>query len=171
MATPPTRVFPRYSDLNDWQDQGVRAMLLDQTATFTGWGGAFYGYWQGGPIAQAAHQLIEFKNPHVIGVPPAISWANRILLMHYWTENNADELPSETNYDPNTFQNVPVQRLWHTGNGATQAVPPVVGTFLNHAAIGIYFYALDTDTTEFYCTNNSGVAINLSMSAWIWESD
>jgi hypothetical protein len=172
MATPPTRIFPRYTDLNDWQDKGTRAMLLDQTAAFSGWKGALYVYGQYS-VNNGQHYEIEVLNPHNTGVPEAYVMKERILLTFAWVEDNANELPKGTNYDPNTFPVAtpnPVQKLWHTGDGATAGTPPT-GTYWDVFGGVIYLYTKNTDSRKFVIGNESGATIHMALSTWIWEYD
>jgi hypothetical protein len=170
MATPPTRVFPRYTDLNDWQDMGTRAMLLDQTATFSGWKGALYVYGQYS-LGTGIQLELSVENPHETGIPTPYIMTNRILLSHTWTEDNADELPGGANYDPNTFVNAPVKKLWHTGTGGSVGSPPGGFYWQPWGGVNFFYYVKSTDTDTFIVYNVTGATVHFVFSTWIWESD
>lgn len=164
-TTPPQLNAPRYTDVNAWQDRGTLGVSnFNQCGTFSGWEGAVWQYGQRSTISTGSAKALVFVNPW--DYASVIDLRGRVMVTRCWTENNADELPDEVNYNPDTFLNAPVWNLWYTSGGSADGAPPP-GIFWTPWA-NIYLYSND-DGQSLKIYNNTGATIHFCMSTWIFE--
>jgi len=171
-ATPPELVCPRYTDFNYWQDTGVRAMSLDGTMTPPGVGfedieGCLKFYTQTTCPDGAATELGTFVSPRRYAT--ALDLHNRIVVMESWYVAGAPNLlPKGINYDPDNFGGAPLEHIWHTGTGGSDAAPPVGDYWIPW--VNVYFYVGDANNpTSLRCYNNTGNAINVVIMGTITQ--
>jgi hypothetical protein len=167
---------PSYTDMNAWQDRGIRAMLMDQTTMPNTWDGALYTYCQHTVIADGASQKVELRNPHPKGSATNMEIGfldarYRIMRIKIWTEDTDAELPQQASYDANTFVNSPIPRLWYTGAGATAGDPPT-GDYLEPwgALTDAYLYA-DASDGQLTFEQHTGGDLVFSMTAWVFQQE
>lgn len=169
-ATPPEINCPRYSDLNAWQDGGVRCMSCDGTMTPAAAGfedveGALRVYCQTTLLPTGAADNLVVTNPNNYNTQ--LDMRNRLVHCTVWTENTAAELPGGGLYDPDTFVNAPLEHLWFTQDGASDGTPPT-GDFWTPFG-NIYIYAQAAAPYQLRCYNNSGATIYLVMMGTITQ--
>ena len=172
-ATPPEINCPRYSDVNDWQDLGCRAMSLDGTMTPVNVGfedieGCQKFYFQSVEIADGAGTEIgHVYNPH--NYDTAFDLHGRIIECTCWTiAGGAINLPKGANYDPDNSLNAPTSHLWYTGTGAADGAPPT-GDYWTPWA-NIYIYCGDSNSpTSLRCYNNTGASFWLVLMGSITQ--
>jgi hypothetical protein len=145
-------------------------MLLDQTATFSNWKGALQVYCQF-EVATLTHKELSITNPFETGIPTGYDMRDRIIMISIWLENNANELPKQGSYDPNTAFLGPIQKLWHTGDGAPKGAAPASGVYWKVGAASLWLYTWNNDATKFIASNGAGASYFVSMSMIIWQSD
>jgi len=177
-ATPPVLDDPRAADVNQWQDEGIRGMLLDQTLTMSGWEGSLYVYAQRADITDGTSFGLTLVNPHAIGLPVELDLRNRILYSEIWIETTAAELPKGANYDADTFHaaTTPQWNVWWTDDGAAPNAPPNPPTGIYWEPFtAFYVYAAQNATSKLWSDldlcNHFGVDLSVVITNWIFERD